>query len=675
MSEANGYNEEVPNRQAALKVALRFKNERISIINADPSSKPFLFWFIISCYFPVITACLGPIANTISIACVVDSWRIEEVVESDGTVSVHNIKDPRSLFVVNVMSLVFGFVSNIVLILHYFKKLSYLKSQIINIVGWTIAGGILLIDVVICSAHFMKAGEHRSIGFWYACITSGLYLGCTLTLTLHFIGYKLKKYPPTFNLLPNERNIMIFTVVMSIWLIWGPGLFSGLLSISWGNALYFCTVAVLTVGFGDILANNVASKIMILIFAMSGVLILGLIVFMTRTIISKSAGPILYFHKTELARLAALRKNKNGEVDLTGKEGFMEMQTIRKITRRKEIIYSVSMTLFVFTLFWLLGALVFHFAEGWSYFNAVYFCFLCLLTIGFGTDFSPKTGAGRAFFVIWGIAAVPLMSAILSTAGDLLYAFSSSLHIERSNRAYMNLKYIFLNGKEKVQSLLITQMGIFTGAEDEAEEEQEEEEEEEEEEEMEGGAKGQNYSFRNEYNTFAQLNSNNSDVSKGESSKELDSLDDFIEDPFALQLIRTNDTFSKRSINQMSKLKKIKFMLETIRRLHRISMKDEDFTLNFEQWSALISLAKPVEGIGPENSDFWVSENSPLRYPINEAQYAYLRLFKHVEEMVEELMTEAEDDSKNLNIRRTSLAGSLNKRISPTEESHNRDRL
>ena len=40
---------------------------------------------------------------------------------------------------------------------------------------------------------------------------------------------------------------------------------------------------------------------------------------------------------------------------------------------------------------------------------------ISLLTIGYG-DFSPKTGAGRTFFIIWSLVAVPTMTIL---AGDL----------------------------------------------------------------------------------------------------------------------------------------------------------------------------------------------------------------------------------------------------------------
>jgi potassium channel subfamily K len=59
--------------------------------------------------------------------------------------------------------------------------------------------------------------------------------------------------------------------------------------------------------------------------------------------------------------------------------------------------------------FWLLGALIYHFMEGWSYGNSLYFNYVFLFTIGFG-DYYPVTPVGQVVFIIWALMAVPIMS-------------------------------------------------------------------------------------------------------------------------------------------------------------------------------------------------------------------------------------------------------------------------
>lgn len=381
---------------------------------------PFVVWFIISSYFPVLTACLGPIANTIAVAGIVDKWRAD----SEGSLQT----DPRGVYAVNVVSLIFGCISNVVLLMHFSKRVDYVRAQLINIAGWTLGGGMLLVDLIVCSQHDFTDTLHKTIGFWYATFTVVLYSGCTVLLLIHFYGYKTGRYPATFNITDSERNVMVFTFILSLWFIWGSAMFSQLLDISFGEALYYCTVVTLTIGLGDIIPQSVSGKIMTLVYSLSGVIIIGLIVALTRSIIQSSSGPIFFFYRVETARTKILKDLVASEEEMNGKASFDVIKNIRKVSIRKQRRWSVIVTLLIFVAFWLLGALVFYFAEKWNYFNCFYFCFLCLITIGFG-DYAPKTGCGRAFFVVWALCAVPLMTAIISTVGDTLYSMADSLDI------------------------------------------------------------------------------------------------------------------------------------------------------------------------------------------------------------------------------------------------------
>ncbi|AJR60089.1 Tok1p [Saccharomyces cerevisiae YJM195] len=625
-----------------LKDALRFRDERVSIINAEPSSTLFVFWFVVSCYFPVITACLGPVANTISIACVVEKWRslknnsvVTNPRSNDTDVLMNQVKtvfDPPGIFAVNIISLVLGFTSNIILMLHFSKKLTYLKSQLINITGWTIAGGMLLVDVIVCSLNDMPSIYSKTIGFWFACISSGLYLVCTIILTIHFIGYKLGKYPPTFNLLSNERSIMAYTVLLSLWLIWGAGMFSGLLHITYGNALYFCTVSLLTVGLGDILPKSVGAKIMVLIFSLSGVVLMGLIVFMTRSIIQKSSGPIFFFHRVEKGRSKSWKHYMDSSKSLSEREAFDLMKCIRQTASRKQHWFSLSVTIAIFMAFWLLGALVFKFAENWSYFNCIYFCFLCLLTIGYG-DYAPRTGAGRAFFVIWALGAVPLMGAILSTVGDLLFDISTSLDIKIGESFNNKVKSIVFNGRQRALSFMVNTGEIFEES-DTADGDLEENTTSSQSSQI--SEFNDNNSEENDSGVTsppASLQESFSSLSKASSPEGILPLEYVSSAEYALQ---DSGTCNLRNLQEL---------LKAVKKLHRICLADKDYTLSFSDWSYIHKLhLRNITDIeeytrGPE---FWISPDTPLKFPLNEPHFAFMMLFKNIEELVGNLVEDEE---------------------------------
>lgn len=48
----------------------------------------------------------------------------------------------------------------------------------------------------------------------------------------------------------------------------------------------------------------------------------------------------------------------------------------------------------------LLGSIIFHHIEGWSYFDSFYFSVITLTTIGYG-DFTPQTTLGKIITMIY----------------------------------------------------------------------------------------------------------------------------------------------------------------------------------------------------------------------------------------------------------------------------------
>ncbi|KAJ7102833.1 hypothetical protein C8R44DRAFT_746804 [Mycena epipterygia] len=78
--------------------------------------------------------------------------------------------------------------------------------------------------------------------------------------------------------------------------------------------------------------------------------------------------------------------------------------------------------MFAFLALWFLGAMVFWFAEvpqSWTYFELLYFSYTSFLTIGYG-DFFPTSNAGKPFFVVWSLMAVPTVTILISNVGDIL---------------------------------------------------------------------------------------------------------------------------------------------------------------------------------------------------------------------------------------------------------------
>lgn len=108
------------------------------------------------------------------------------------------------------------------------------------------------------------------------------------------------------------------------------------------------------------------------------------------------------------------------------KDRFEAMRKIQNSSAKFKKWSSLTVSLTVLILLWFIGAVIFWQLEkdrtdgdAWTYFDAMYFCYISLLTIGYG-DFTPGTNAGRPFFVLWSLLAVPSITILVSDLADTI---------------------------------------------------------------------------------------------------------------------------------------------------------------------------------------------------------------------------------------------------------------
>ena len=77
------------------------------------------------------------------------------------------------------------------------------------------------------------------------------------------------------------------------------------------------------------------------------------------------------------------------------------------LLRDKESRLVISWALVVL----LIGTLVYHWLEGWSYLDALYFCVISLATIGYG-DLTPTTPVAKMFTIIYVINGIAILLAL-----------------------------------------------------------------------------------------------------------------------------------------------------------------------------------------------------------------------------------------------------------------------
>ncbi len=73
--------------------------------------------------------------------------------------------------------------------------------------------------------------------------------------------------------------------------------------------------------------------------------------------------------------------------------------------------------LFTTSLILALGTVVYHFLEGWTWVDSLYFSVITLTTIGYG-DFSPQTDAGKLFTICYIIIGLGMILSFINTVYD-----------------------------------------------------------------------------------------------------------------------------------------------------------------------------------------------------------------------------------------------------------------
>ena len=304
-----------------------------------------------------------------------------------------------------------------------------------------------------------RSDQIYTTAFYFAIIAACLYFINTLILSINLLGYLLGHYPQHFALTDSQRTLILQTTAFGIWLIVGTVIFQKLIGISWADALYFSDITILTLGFGDITAKTAVARGIIFPYAVLGIIMLGLVIGSINRIFNE-----IEYHNVVRKRInrkrQAVVENSMYDVNIPletlevdyqprhsreshtvssntsfchglfsqqsatrqGRERFHAMRAIQNEVAKFHRWYSLFQSVIAFAIVWTCGALVFRsLQDDLTYFDALYFNFVCLLSVGYG-DITPTTNSARAFFVLWSILAVPTMTTLISEMSDTIIA-------------------------------------------------------------------------------------------------------------------------------------------------------------------------------------------------------------------------------------------------------------
>ncbi|KAG6904972.1 hypothetical protein DXG01_005878 [Tephrocybe rancida] len=407
-------------------------------------------WWFTSTAFPLIAGTFGPLANLFSVCALVQTWRVA-IPEGETETKGSRVSDPAWLLVLNAVSLALALLANVMLLLNFAHRVRYTVAQPLTIILWYISAILLIIPLGMTSDLVIHPTSTHAFAqsYYYAIISATLYIVVSSLLVLNVMGaYVFKEYPPSFNSLTiPQRTLMLQTVSYILYLALGAGVFSAIEGWAFCDGLYWADYTLLTIGIGsDFPLLKSVSRALLIPYAAFGIMMIGLLVGSVR-------GLVLERGKTKMVKRSlakereTLKRDKRGSGDMSGWKK-QEFECMRRMENRAQIVQRYSAlgtSFFVFVVVWLAGALVFWFSEmvphpsllseniksahqvtqrpqKWTYFEALYFSYTSLLTIGYG-DFYPQSNSGKPFFVVWSLIAIPTVTVLISNLGDTLVTY------------------------------------------------------------------------------------------------------------------------------------------------------------------------------------------------------------------------------------------------------------
>lgn len=419
---------------------------------------PSVWWFS-STGAPLVAGAFGPLASAFNICALARSWRVfltPGEPESYG----ERIPDPAWLLAINGVSLFFAIAANMALLLNMSQRVSFKPTQVISTVGFAIAG-ILLVAIVaafgsnptnylpINSLAAPRTNHALSGAFYYAIQAAVLYLVMTFLMCMTSWGVFRGHFKGGFRLTIPQRTLMLQTMFFVMYIMVGALIYSHIEGWEFLDALYWVNVTVLTIGFGsDFAPSTHAGRSLLMFFAIGGIIMIGLVIGSIRTLIldrgkRKLSARILEKKRMrainsinprrQTIRVGAIRTMKfdNDELNQTRRREleFRVMRSVQEHAERDRKWMALAMSTTAGCVLWFIGAVVFYCSErnqDWSYFDSLYFCYVALLTIGYG-DLYPESNSGKAFFVIWTLLAVPTLTILISDMSDTVISGFSEL--------------------------------------------------------------------------------------------------------------------------------------------------------------------------------------------------------------------------------------------------------
>uniref|UniRef100_A0AC35TYE8 Potassium channel subfamily K member 18 n=1 Tax=Rhabditophanes sp. KR3021 TaxID=114890 RepID=A0AC35TYE8_9BILA len=204
---------------------------------------------------------------------------------------------------------------------------------------------------------------------------------------------------------------------------------------TFANSVFFSTTVITTIGYGNIVPITQWGKLACIGFALFGIPLLlvtiadiGKFLSDFLSFLHRSYNEFMRKLRTQSRRIShhyrdrSLNDSQHSGASTPNKAGSINLNDIDMDSEdgnsdhQESLRIPVVMVLFVLVAYTAIGGLLFKAWEGWPYFDAFYFCFITMATIGFG-DICPTEQVYMFFTMAYIIFGLSLATMCIDLAG------------------------------------------------------------------------------------------------------------------------------------------------------------------------------------------------------------------------------------------------------------------